>query len=324
MSSVYLLETKTTSEDISAGSSFWKRTVLDPQLSLYLPALRVMGYDPRGAVYDCLKKPGQRPSAKGETAENYGKRCLEAIGEKPDKYYARGVVVRLEADIHEAATDVWNTASQMREAKRLNVWPKNPDSCMAWSRECDYLGVCSGMADINDPIMFKHESANVELDGSDDLTLLSQSAMRAYRSCPKKFYYRYMARRRTLKKAETLATGTSVHEALDVFRRTNGDLDAALAALITPDEFTRAKEAAMVAGYAAYWGKPVGIIAVEQQFKIPLVNPETGGVSRTFQLGGKVDAIVAVESIGEVMNPVKKVNDLAEQLSVEANEKTGE
>jgi PD-(D/E)XK nuclease superfamily len=354
---VFLLETKTSSENIEPGSSFWKRTVLDPQLSLYLPALRTMGHDPRGCVYDVLRKPDlepykatpldkrkyTKPTKKDpvsrlyagqhetdETPESYRGRCLEAIGKRPEKYYARGLVVRLESDEREAAADVWQTASQMRESKRLNIYPRNPDSCFEWSRDCDYLNVCSGIMKIDDPLFFKHESANAEL-GGDDLSLLSQSAMRAYRKCQRKYYFRYVLRQRTLKKAETLGTGTSIHQALDVYRTTGGDLEAAKKALLTEDLFVRAKEEAMLIGYAARWGKPTGIVAVEQQFQIDLINPDTGGVSRTYTLGGRVDAIVSAESAQDLINPLvdapppvfeEPEPDLETQLrlSVEANE----
>jgi PD-(D/E)XK nuclease superfamily protein len=313
MKKVYLWETKTSSEDLAPGSTFWKRTILDPQLSLYVPALKALGYDPHGCIYDALRKPAHRPSSKGETPEKYGARCLDAIGEAPDKYYARGVVVRLEEESKEAAADNWNTASQMRDAKRLNIFPRNPDSCIDWGRECDYLNVCARMASIDDPVLFQHESAHVELDKgegnlSDDLSLLTQSSMRTYRKCPRKFQFRYILRTRPLKKAATLATGTSVHDALEVYRKTGGDLDAAKKALKTEDLFVRAKEAAMVTGYAARWGAPTGIIEVEHQFRIKLINPETGAASKTFTLGGKVDAIVAVESVGELMNPAPPVS----------------
>ena len=348
---VFLWETKTTSEEIGFGSTFWKRTTLDPQLSLYIPAIRAMGHDPRGAIYDALRKPDQSPATvpildenqikivvdrtgqrvrtkdgkkwrqtgdldagyvlqtRPETPEEYGRRCLEAIAKAPDRYYARGVVVRLDADEREAAADTWNTAAQMREAKRLKIYPRNPDSCVNWSRECDYLNVCANIASIDDPLLFKYEEAHVELaeEGgvlSDDLTLLTQSAMRSYRSCPRKFYYRYVVRQRPLKKAGTLATGTSIHAALDVFRRTGGDLAAAKLALETEDLYVRAKEEAMLVGYAARWGNPTGVLAIEQTFRIPLVNPETGAASRTFTLGGRVDVIVAAETAEELVNPV--------------------
>jgi hypothetical protein len=321
METVFLWETKTTSENLALGSSLWKRTALDPQLSLYLPALRAMGYDPRGAVYDVCRKPAQKVSKKGETPERYGERCLEAIAEAPEKFYARGIVVRLADDEREAAFDMWQTASHMRDARRLNVFPRNPDSCVEWNRDCDYLNVCSGIADINNDLLFKSEAANVEIDGSDDLSLLSQSGMRCYRKCPRKYQLRYVLRRRPNKKADTLSTGSSIHKALQVFRETGGDLQRALSALLTEDLYVRAKEAAMVTGYAVRWGAPTGFIAIEKSFHLPLVNPETGGISRTWSLGGQMDAIVRADAVKDLMNPVPPMS-LEEQLamSVEAND----
>lgn len=350
---VYLLETKTAGEDITPGSTFWKRTTLDPQLSLYLPAIRKLGHDPLGAIYDVLRKPDQRPGtvptldadglkivldanglrvrtkdgkkwrqtadteagyvlqSRAETPEEYGARCLEAISENPTKFYARGVVVRLESDEREAAQDMWNTASLMRDARRLQMYPRNPDACVSWGRECDYLNVCSGIIALDDPLFFRFEEdiheeladEGVATKLTDDESLLTQSAMRAYRSCARKFQIRYVLRMRPIKKPETLTTGHSVHAALDVYRRT-GDIDAAKRALETEDPYVRAKEEAMIMGYAARWGKPTGIIAIEQTFRIPLVNPETGAASRTFSLGGRVDAIVETEAAGELINPV--------------------
>ncbi len=349
----YLLETKTTAEDLSQGSTFWKRTFLDPQLSLYIPAIRKLGHDPHGAVYDVLRKPDQRPGtiplldddgikivhdaagqrvrtkdgkkwrqtgdtelgyalqSRPETPEEYGARCLEAIAENPAKYYARGVVVRLEADEREAAQDMWTTAGLMRDARRLNMYPRNVDACISWGRECDYLSVCAGMMDLNDPLFFRFEEdiheelaeEGVATTLTDDASLLTQSAMRAYRSCPRKFQIRYVLRMRPIKKAETQSTGHSVHAGLDVFRRTGGDLEAAIKALETEDLYVRAKEEAMLIGYAARWGKPTGFISIEQTFRIPLVNPETGAASRTFSLGGRVDAIVEAEAVSELINP---------------------
>lgn len=350
----YLWETKTSSEDITQGSTFWKRTILDPQLSLYLPAIRVFGHDPHGAIYDVLRKCTQRPSAiplldgdgikivhdaagervrtkdgkkwrqtgdtelkyvlqtRQETPEEYGARCLEAIAEDPAKHYARGIVVRLESDEREAAFDLWNTASQMRDARRLKMYPRNTDSCMSWGSECDYLNVCAGMMDLNDPLFFQfEEDIHEELaeDGvatslTDDESLLTQSAMRAYRKCPRLFYNRYVIRIRPIKKKDTLGTGHSIHAALDVFRKTKGDLSAAKLALETTDPYVRAMEGAMIIGYAARWGVPTGIVAIEKTFRVPLKNPETGASSRTFSLGGRVDAIVETETAAQMVNPV--------------------
>jgi hypothetical protein len=181
---------------------------------------------------------------------------------------------------------------------------------MSWGRECDYLSVCAGMLELSDPLLFRFEEDiheelaedGIAVDLSKNLDLLTQSAMRAYRRCPRLFQNRYLLRMRPLKKQETLSTGHSIHAALDVFRRT-GDPAAAIQALESEDPYVVAKEAAMIMGYAARWGKPTGVIAIEKTFQIPLVNPETGAASRTFSLGGRVDAIVEAEAATELLNP---------------------
>ncbi len=64
---------------------------------------------------------------------------------------------------------------------------------------------------------------------------------------------------------------------------------------MTPDPFDLARAEAMLRGYDARYGEEMGaryiVLAVEAEFRAPLVNPETGAASRTFQRGGKIDAI---------------------------------
>lgn len=63
----------------------------------------------------------------------------------------------------------------------------------------------------------------------------------------------------------------------------------------TTDPFDLARAEAMMIGYDARWGSEMDryeVIAVEAEFRSPLVNPETGASSRTWQRGGKIDAIV--------------------------------
>lgn len=60
-----------------------------------------------------------------------------------------------------------------------------------------------------------------------------------------------------------------------------------------PDAFAVARAAAMLTGYDCRWsGDEYDVLAVEVEFRAPLVNPETGASSRTFQRGGKIDAVV--------------------------------
>jgi hypothetical protein len=336
MTQVYVKEIKTTSEDLSLAGVYWRRLGIDAQVSLYLAAARALGFDCVGILYDALRKPDllpmkatpvelrkyTKPTKKDpvsrlyanqrdtdETPDEYFRRCLDAIKEDPERYFRRGVITRLESELDEARADVWQTATAIRDARRLKVFPRNADSCVQWSRVCDYFAVCCGEQSIDDPVLFrKNEKKHVELNTPDvidtshddsvavtQLELLTQSSLRAYRSCPRKYYYRYELQMRPLRaEAEPLRAGKSVHAALEAWSKSGGDLALALTCLDKEDPYKYAKESAMVTGYHARWEKPTGVIAVEKEWQMELVNPETGAASRTFRLGGKMDGVVEV------------------------------
>jgi hypothetical protein len=60
---VFIVEHKTSSDDIAAGSQYWQLLQLDTQVSTYYAGVRSMGYDVAGCIYDVIGKPGQRPKS---------------------------------------------------------------------------------------------------------------------------------------------------------------------------------------------------------------------------------------------------------------------
>ena len=306
-SPVWLVERKTCSEDLSPGSTYWRRLTIDPQVTTYDLALINQGYNVVGTLYDVLRTPELRPKMAtpeadrkytkktgelyanqrdhDETPEEYGKRCLEEICANPDKYYRRGEVVRLDTDRREGAMDIWHTAMWMKEARRLNIYPRHPGSCVQWSRPCDYLLVCCGEASIHDPVLFEKTETH---------DLLSQSSIGRFRACPRKYYYYSVLGVQTRNVSETQRRGKSVHGAIEVLCKT-GSVDMAIAALDTRDLYKFQRERAMLIGYIARWGMPVGVVAVEQPFDMPLVNPDSGHPSG-MTIVGQVDAIVLADS----------------------------
>lgn len=163
---VWLMEHKTTSEDIAPGSPYWQKLRLDAQISTYLNGARSLGFDPVGCVYDVAARPSLRPLkatpeadrkyVKGsqrlyanqreadETPEEYQRRVRAHILENPERYYQRGEVVRLDDETHEAAWDLWQTARAIREAELEERWPRNPEACFHWNRPCEFFPVCTG------------------------------------------------------------------------------------------------------------------------------------------------------------------------------------
>jgi hypothetical protein len=172
---VYIVEHKTSSEDIGPGSQYWQRLTLDSQVSIYYAGARSLGHDVAGCIYDIIGKPRHAPlrataaesrkytrdgrlyanqRAEDETPDEYRQRLIEQVCAEPDRFYQRGTVVRLEEDERDAAADNWNTARAMREAEVAQRWPRNPDSCMRYGRVCSYFGVCTRTASLDDPTLF--------------------------------------------------------------------------------------------------------------------------------------------------------------------------
>ena len=310
-----VVEHKTTSSDITPGSTYWRKLTLDTQVSQYLGATEGV----EGMLYDVIRKPGIKPfkatpeadrkytkagtlyaaqRERDETPEEFSVRLRADISEGPNKYYARGIIVRLPSERTEAARDTWLVAGSIRESMRLDAWPRNPGSCDAYGRTCDYWAVCAGETTIQDDTRFRTaETPHEELPGIvHRLPLLSNSAMSAYRACPRKYLYSYVQRRRPIVTPHALTFGTLIHAGLEVWW-SSVDLGATLAAVQgAPDPFDVVRAEELLRGYHARWSEEeIRVLAVERPFVAPLVNPETGAASRTFELAGKCDAIAEVD-----------------------------
>lgn len=168
---VYVVEHKTSSDDIGYGEPYWEKLKLDAQISTYFAGTRHMGYEPAGCLYDVIGKSRLQPLAatpedkrkytktgllyanqrdRDETPDEYGLRLAEAIVKDPDKFYRRGFVVRLPEEEREAAFDAWQTARLMREAKAAGIYPRNVNACERYGRLCGYFPVCTHAASLDD------------------------------------------------------------------------------------------------------------------------------------------------------------------------------
>lgn len=173
---VYIVEHKTSSEDLGAGSQYWQRLRIDAQVSTYYAGAQALGHKVAGCIYDVVSKPQLRPfkataiesrkhtrdgklyanqRAEDETPAEYQVRVLAHITEHPYRYFQRGTVVRLEEEEREAAFDAWQTARLIREAELEKRYPRNADACPRYGRMCSYFDVCTGAASIDDPERFR-------------------------------------------------------------------------------------------------------------------------------------------------------------------------
>jgi hypothetical protein len=106
-------------------------------------AKRVICTDAGGQLY-----AGQREA--DETVDEYRDRVRAAIAEDPERYYQRGMVVRLEAQLAEADAEMWQLGQTLREVHRLGLAPRNTDACQRYGRTCNYFAICAGEASADD------------------------------------------------------------------------------------------------------------------------------------------------------------------------------
>jgi hypothetical protein len=213
-----VLEHKFIGEDIGPESDYWRRLVLDGQITLYTYAARQLGHDVSGVMYDLIRKPTIRPGkipildddglkqvideygnrirnksikpkktcekCKGEgvfpdvqenreldpcpctlgkwrqTAdkernyflvsrdmmpEEWQTKLLADITERPDWYYQRQEIARLDDDIEEMCAEVWEIQQTIRTAQKTGRWYKtvNHNTCTF----CPYFHLCCSKYD---------------------------------------------------------------------------------------------------------------------------------------------------------------------------------
>lgn len=180
----WVLEHKTTSSDVGPGSPYWDRLQVDTQISYYVLGAKALGYDVAGVIYDVLGKPkisrrlatpeAERKYTKegrlyatqrdvDETIEEYAERVRAAIAERPETYYARAEIFRLEQELSECQLDDVATIQAMRADRKRGHWPRSTAACYRFGARCDYLDVCAGAASIEDSERFENVGAHTEL-----------------------------------------------------------------------------------------------------------------------------------------------------------------
>lgn len=145
-------------------------------------------------------------------------------------------------------------------------------------------------------------------------SLLTNSRMQKFKTCPRAHRFAYELGLRRDRDATALRIGGCVHKALErLWGKERGDTPLAIALGVVADNYAtlpawvtnvdaerewnyeRETVAALIQGYWNRWsGETPTAEAVELPFTAPIVNPETGGTSRTFQLAGKIDAIATL------------------------------
>ena len=134
--------------------------------------------------------------------------------------------------------------------------------------------------------------------------LITHSRQATFKECRRKHYYLYELKLRPVEDARALRMGAAFHAGIEQLP----DLAAACDAVRShyegiPDGFDPYWWAIecetilrLVCGYQWRWGNSaLEVVATEQAFQTPLVNPASGHESTIFDLAGKIDGIVRLE-----------------------------
>ena len=138
---------------------------------------------------------------------------------------------------------------------------------------------------------------------------LTHSARSKFQACPRAYNIAYVQKIRPAESSAALAFGTAMHALLEVYwgNLASDISDDAFKPVLDAidDPFDRAKAWALMLGYARQWRVSdvarYTTVAVEAQFQAPLMNPETGALSRTWALAGKIDGIIAEKDTGKTV-----------------------
>lgn len=83
-----------------------------------------------------------------QTPAEYGARLLNDIYERPDFYYRRQEIPRLDKDLEDYRYEKWQIQQQYRDSQRLGRWFRNTNSCRSFLGTCRYFNICTNGIDV--------------------------------------------------------------------------------------------------------------------------------------------------------------------------------
>jgi hypothetical protein len=248
-----LIDHKTASQDIAdPNAPYWRQLVIEGQVSHYMLLQWMHGEKCDDALWDVIRKPSISPKkitkaeikavvslgeyydqqvseadkqtfidgGERETLAMYEARLVhDCTKERPDWYFARRSVPRMDSEILEYSRELWQHSQDMlytRQQERLP--PRNSGACMLYGSPCKFLGICSGHDTPDSDRWQKKSQIHPELpaDIENPKGLLTNSRIRTFQTCRRKHYYEYelAIERQDEEEREALYFGNVIHEGL--------------------------------------------------------------------------------------------------------------
>lgn len=117
----------------------------------------------RGTGWEDAPRLYANQRASDETPEEFELRLADMIGESPEAWFRRGVIVRLDDELPTMRLDLLDRVRLIELGKTIGAAPRNPDACNAYGSTCPFFAACAGRASIDDEIQFPRRGAHPEL-----------------------------------------------------------------------------------------------------------------------------------------------------------------
>jgi len=259
-----LFDHKTSSQEITdPNAPYWRQLVIEGQVNHYMSLEWLNGNKVDAAVWDVVRKPGISPRilSKADTQEvlatgqymdyvlteedqelfapesretpaMYAARLArDSIAERPEWYFQRRQVPRLDSELRDYMLEVWGHGQDILAARQNHRWPRNSGACMLYGTPCKYLNVCSGYDTIDSlnwsPQPWVHPELPVVDDQGRGTNILTNSRIRTFQTCRRKHYYSYELGMEKLDQEErdALYFGNLFHAGLEQYFLTTKQLE---------------------------------------------------------------------------------------------------
>jgi hypothetical protein len=131
-----------------------------------------------------------------ETPELFSLRVAADAIRRTGWYFQRMIVRRSQEQLARQEEELWQTAVEIRLARRHGRLYRNSDACMAYHTPCPYLPICSGRdtpdSDRWRPARSIHPELPGELSGGvGEPSVLTHSRIQCFKLCRRRHHYRY-------------------------------------------------------------------------------------------------------------------------------------
>lgn len=249
-----ILDHKTTYADIGEpDSAYWRQLTVESQATHYMLLEWLNGRKVDHAIWDAIRKPVIAPKALSKAdvksviengvyfgqkltiedialAEISGRESLlmymgrlahDCSTERPEWYFQRRGVSRLDSEIVTYASELWDHGQDVLAVRSNERNPRNSGACMLYGSPCQYLGICSGHDTADSDNWQRRAWVHPELkvlDG-DGRDILTNSRIRTFQTCRRRHQLQYElgVQRVNEQQSDALYFGDLFHRALEAY-----------------------------------------------------------------------------------------------------------